>query len=68
MNILTPELSKDVTKYILSCQTYEGGIGAFPGNEAHGGYAFCGLAALMILKTANQLDINALCVSYVKIL
>lgn len=37
-------------EYLLSCQTYEGGFAASPGgNEAHGGYAFCALAALAIL-------------------
>ncbi|KAL7670910.1 hypothetical protein ACOME3_005826 [Neoechinorhynchus agilis] len=35
--------------YILSCQTYEGGFAGSPGCEAHGGYTFCGLAALAIL-------------------
>ena len=32
------------------CQTYEGGFGAYPGCEAHGGYTFCAFAALCILK------------------
>ena len=38
-------------KFILfsRCQTYEGGFGATPGNEAHGGYTFCGLAALLFM-------------------
>lgn len=36
-------------EWVGSCQTYEGGIGAAPGNEAHGAYAFCGLACLSIL-------------------
>lgn len=35
--------------WIGKCQTYEGGIGAAPDNEAHGAYAFCGLACLSIL-------------------
>jgi protein farnesyltransferase subunit beta len=35
--------------FLLSCQTYEGGFGGEPGNEAHGGYNFCALAALLIL-------------------
>ncbi len=32
-----------------SCQTYEGGFGAAAGDEAHGGYTFCGLATLTLL-------------------
>uniref|UniRef100_A0A183EZ76 Protein farnesyltransferase subunit beta n=1 Tax=Gongylonema pulchrum TaxID=637853 RepID=A0A183EZ76_9BILA len=33
----------------FSCQTYEGGFGGVRCCEAHGGYTFCGVAALMIL-------------------
>ncbi len=33
-----------------SIQTHEGGLGGEPGNEAHGGYTYCGLAALCILN------------------
>lgn len=35
--------------YILSCISYEGGIGFEPGLEAHGGSTYCGLAALKLL-------------------
>ena len=45
LNILTPELVSGTTDYLLSCQTYEGGFGGEPGNEAHGGYNFCAVAA-----------------------
>lgn len=41
-------------------QTYEGGLGGEPGNEAHGGYTFCGLAALMLVDQAHQLDLPRL--------
>ncbi|KXZ51883.1 hypothetical protein GPECTOR_11g318 [Gonium pectorale] len=34
--------------YVRRCQTYEGGLGGEPGNEAHGGYTFCGVAALLL--------------------
>ncbi len=34
--------------YTPSVQTYEGGLGGEPGNEAHGGYTFCGTAALVL--------------------
>ena len=44
----------------LMLQTYEGGLGGEPGNEAHGGYTFCGLAALMLVKQAQTLDLPAL--------
>lgn len=42
------------------CQTYEGGISAVPGTEAHGGYAFCGLAALYLLEDLSSFDLAAL--------
>ncbi|KAF2874469.1 terpenoid cyclases/protein prenyltransferase alpha-alpha toroid [Massariosphaeria phaeospora] len=35
--------------WVSSCQTFEGGLSAAPGNEAHGAYAFCGLACLSIM-------------------
>ncbi|GLI65989.1 hypothetical protein VaNZ11_009681 [Volvox africanus] len=37
-----------MVQYVRACQTYEGGLGGEPGNEAHGGYTFCGVAALML--------------------
>ncbi|CAG8725525.1 11986_t:CDS:2, partial [Racocetra fulgida] len=40
--------------------TYDGGIGGEPGLEAHGGYAFCGLAAMEILGKTDLLDIPSL--------
>jgi prenyltransferase beta subunit len=41
-------------------QTYEGGIGGEPGNEAHGGYTFCGLAAAALAGVAQALDLGSL--------
>jgi hypothetical protein len=41
-------------------QTYEGGIGGEPGNEAHGGYTFCGLAALLLAGRPRALDLPRL--------
>ncbi|KAK9371351.1 terpenoid cyclases/protein prenyltransferase alpha-alpha toroid [Lipomyces kononenkoae] len=49
LNIITPELTEGTAEWISRCQTYEGGIGGAPDNEAHGGYAFCALASLCIL-------------------
>jgi len=59
LNIMTEELTKGVAEWVASCQTYEGGIGGEPGNEAHGGYAFCGLAALVILNATHLIDQRA---------
>ena len=41
-------------------QTYEGGMGGEPGNEAHGGYAFCAVAALALIGRAGELDLRRL--------
>ena len=44
------------------CQNYDGGIGGEPGIEGHGGYAFCGLAAMEIMGKTDLLDIPLLLV------
>jgi len=64
LNILTDDLIENCCEFVGSCQTYEGGIGAEPGCEAHGGYSFCGLAALAIISKKRDdafkvLDIEA---------
>ena len=59
--ILTPQLTKDVWKYVQSCQTWDGGISGEPGLEAHGGYTYCGFAALALLGAAvEKLDVEDL--------
>ncbi|XP_014632032.1 farnesyltransferase GMERA1A isoform X2 [Glycine max] len=60
LNILDDELIKNVGDYILSCQTYEGGIAGEPGSEAHGGYTFCGLATMILIGEVNRLDLPRL--------
>lgn len=59
------ELFKDTPKWIKACQTYEGGFGGTPGLEAHGGYAFCGVAALLLLNTSAGVDVKSLLVRIV---
>ncbi|KAH8051775.1 prenyltransferase [Aureococcus anophagefferens] len=58
-NVLTPELAEGAAAYALRCQTYEGGFGGEPGVEAHGGYVFCALAALVILNATDAVDLGA---------
>eukprot|EP01114_Cavostelium_apophysatum_P020546 TRINITY_DN6919_c0_g1_i1.p1 TRINITY_DN6919_c0_g1~~TRINITY_DN6919_c0_g1_i1.p1 ORF type:complete len:409 (+),score=40.52 TRINITY_DN6919_c0_g1_i1:70-1296(+) len=60
LNIMTPELVKGTAEHIARCQSYEGGFGAEPGNEAHGGYTFCALAALVLLKRKDTIDLPRL--------
>ncbi|KAK1440866.1 hypothetical protein QVD17_06698 [Tagetes erecta] len=60
LHILDEELVEGVGNYILSCQTYEGGIAGEPGSEAHGGYTFCGLATMILINEVNRLDLASL--------
>jgi len=60
LNIMTPELVSGVADFILQCQTYEGGFGGEPGNEAHGGYNYCAVAVLLILNASHRCDLFAL--------
>ncbi|MBA0739415.1 hypothetical protein Gogos_012692 [Gossypium gossypioides] len=60
LNILDDELVQNVGNYILSCQTYEGGISGEPGSEAHGGYSFCGLATMILINEVDRLDLSSL--------
>lgn len=48
---------------LCSCQTYEGGFAGYPGLEAHGGYTFCGVAALTLLNSVYLCDTKALLVN-----
>ncbi|KAL3875015.1 hypothetical protein ACJMK2_037957 [Sinanodonta woodiana] len=59
-NIITPALFDGTPEWIVMCQSYEGGFGGCPGMEAHGGYSFCGLAALILLEHAKLCNIQAL--------
>lgn len=54
LDILTPELIENTTEYLTKCQTFEGGVSDSPGTEAHGGYAFCALAALCIMHPPTE--------------
>lgn len=54
------DLTKNTVDWVLSCQTYEGGFGARPGCEAHGGYTFCAIAALTILASLDKCDMKSL--------
>ena len=54
------EFSRGMGDFIASCQTYEGGISYAPYGEAHGGYTYCGLAAMLLLGEADKLDFDRL--------
>jgi protein farnesyltransferase subunit beta len=57
LNILTPQLVQGTADFTLSCQTYEGGFGGEPFNEAHGGYNFCAMATLLILNDFSRCNL-----------
>lgn len=59
-NIMTPTLFQNTPTWIVSCQNWEGGLGGVPGLEAHGGYTFCGTAAMVILGKEHMLDLKTL--------
>ena len=59
LNMLTPELARGCAEWVALLQTFEGGFGGEPGNEAHGGYAFCALASLVILNRFDTVDLGA---------
>lgn len=53
-SVLDDDLAQGIAEHIGKCQSgYEGGIGACPGAEAHGGYTYCAVATLCILKHAG---------------
>eukprot|EP01133_Synstelium_polycarpum_P013417 gene13417-15809_t len=43
-------------RYVMSSVSYERGIGQGPGQEAHGGSTYCGLATLALLGKIDQLE------------
>ncbi|KAK7518607.1 terpenoid cyclases/protein prenyltransferase alpha-alpha toroid [Phyllosticta citriasiana] len=60
-----PTLITGLGAWLSRCQTFEGGIGGAPDNEAHGAYAFCALACLCIMGPPAEsipaaLDVPAL--------
>jgi len=59
-NTGTPSLFDRTAEWVIRCQTYEGGFGGFPGMEAHGGYTFCALATLILLKRTDLINVNSL--------
>ena len=52
-------ITKGVVNNIKNCQTFEGGFGPEPFCEAHGGYSYCGIATLVLLKKLNEIDTNS---------
>jgi protein farnesyltransferase subunit beta len=54
-------LGEQSGKFVLSCQTLEGGLSCSPvSTEAHGGYTQCGLAALLLMQQFHLLDATSM--------
>ena len=68
LNIIDEEMCKNTLLWLKKCQTYQGGFAQEPDDEAHGGYAYCGIAAYIIIqshfphliKNENIIDIDKL--------
>lgn len=60
LNIWPDHWPSDVANAVCHCQTWEGGLAGEPGGEAHGGYTYCGVAALYLLDSLHQLDLDSL--------
>lgn len=52
-------LFENTAQWLAQCQGYEGGFSGEPGAEAHGGYTFCGLAALVMLGHERLCDLDS---------
>ncbi|KAL0229172.1 hypothetical protein GEMRC1_013792 [Eukaryota sp. GEM-RC1] len=55
-NILSDDLIQNTRKWIVTCQTPDGGFAGVPGGEAHAGYTYCGVACLSILNDWAGID------------
>jgi protein farnesyltransferase subunit beta len=56
--VLDDQLTRGVENYVRICQTHEGGFAGEPGAEAHGGYAYCGIATLVLCKMVEERNNN----------
>lgn len=49
-----------MAEIVIQSQTHEGGITNIIGGEAHGGFTFCGIAALALMGRLQDIDISRL--------
>ncbi|KAI0220903.1 CAAX farnesyltransferase (FTase) subunit beta, partial [Massospora cicadina] len=59
LNLVTPELVSGMGAFIAKCQSFDGGLGCYPGSESHGGYTYCGLAALALLQEGGRVAVDS---------
>jgi protein farnesyltransferase subunit beta len=58
--VLDEAITAGVADFIVRSQSYEGGLGAEPYGEAHGGFTFCGTAVMCILGQGHRLNLARL--------
>lgn len=59
------DFKEGIGDFISSCQTYEGGISCIQLAEAHAGYTYCGLSALILLGELEKINKEKLIEWYV---
>ncbi|ETO17589.1 protein farnesyltransferase beta subunit, partial [Reticulomyxa filosa] len=76
LNILDKRVADDATaQWLKECQTYQdkgqqhnttriGGFSQEPYDEAHGGYAYCGASALLIMNRPEMINLDTLAVLF----
>ena len=60
VGIDTPDVTSNIAEFVASCQTYEGGFGCKPSEEAHGGFTFCATAALGLVRRLDLINVPRL--------
>jgi len=55
-----PEIFEGVAKYIIECQTYEGGFGSQIGTEAHGGHSILALSCMVLMDQLQNINVDKL--------
>lgn len=58
--VLDEAVTEGVADFIVRSQSFEGGLGAEPYGEAHGGFTFCGTAVMCILGQGHRLNLGRL--------
>ena len=60
LSILDDEVARGVGDFLLATQGFDGGMGALPGNEPHGGYTYCAVGGLLLLGRGHEMRVESL--------
>lgn len=61
LGILDAEMARGCAAFVRSLRAFDGGFGGEPGNESHGGYAYCAVASMRILRAHGHLGDDEYC-------